>query len=78
MRKITAVSALAAATLMGAVSFASAQGLPTVEDTYEEIEAMFGVVPSHMKTYPQSAVAGAWAMTFSRTTATLSSRRSSR
>lgn len=63
MKKFIAISAFAAATLMGAVSFASALGLPSVEDTYTEIEAMFGVVPSHMKTYPPSAVAGAWAMT---------------
>jgi AhpD family alkylhydroperoxidase len=63
MRKALVISALAAATLMGAVSFATAQELPSVDDTYKEIESMFGVVPSHMKTYPRSAVAGAWAMT---------------
>ena len=63
MNKTFAIATLAAATLMGAVSFATAQDLPTVEDTYKEIEATFGGVPSHIKTYPKSAVAGAWAMT---------------
>jgi AhpD family alkylhydroperoxidase len=63
MRKNFVIAALAAATLMSAVSFASAQELPSVDETYTEIEATFGVVPSHVKTYPKSAVAGAWAMT---------------
>ena len=63
MRKILAITALAATTLVGAVSFTAAQDLPSVEDTYKEIETTFGVVPSHIKSYPKSAVAGAWAMT---------------
>ena len=32
-------------------------------DTYKDVEATLGVLPSHVKAYPQSAVAGAWAMT---------------
>lgn len=63
MNKTFAIATLAAATLMGAVSFTAAQDLPAVEDTYKEIEATFGVVPSHVKMYPKSAVAGAWSMT---------------
>ncbi|MFZ2103549.1 MAG: carboxymuconolactone decarboxylase family protein [Oricola sp.] len=63
MRKTFAITALAAATLMGAASFAAAQELPSVEETYKEIEATLGVVPSHVKMYPKSAVTGAWAMT---------------
>lgn len=63
MEMTFAIAALAAATMMGAISFASAQSLPSVENTYKEIEATFGVVPSHVKAYPKSAVAGAWAMT---------------
>lgn len=63
MRKTFAIAAITAATLLGAVSFAAAQEVPSVEDTYKDIEATFGVVPSHIKTYPKSAVAGAWAMT---------------
>ena len=63
MRKSAAILALAAATLMGTVIFAAAQERPSVEDTYKEIEATFGVVPGHFKTYPKTGVAGAWAMT---------------
>lgn len=63
MRKTIAIAALAAATLMSAASFVTAQELPSVEQTYKEIEATFGVVPSHVKTYPKSAVGRAWAMT---------------
>ncbi|MBU4530320.1 MAG: carboxymuconolactone decarboxylase family protein [Hoeflea sp.] len=63
MKKTFAIATLAAATLMGAVSFASAQDLPSVEDTYKDIEATFGVVPGHFKSYPPTGVAGAWAMT---------------
>ncbi|RJT40373.1 carboxymuconolactone decarboxylase family protein [Mesorhizobium waimense] len=62
MRKMSAIATVTAATLLGA-SFAAAQELPSVEDTYKDIEATFGVVPNHIKTYPKSAVAGAWAMT---------------
>ena len=62
MRKRFAIVALATA-MMSAVSFAQAQELPSAEETYKEIEATFGVVPSHIKAYPKSAVAGAWAMT---------------
>ena len=63
MKKTFAITALAAATLMSAISFATAQEQLSVGDTYKEIEATFGVVPSHVKAYPKSAVAGAWAMT---------------
>jgi AhpD family alkylhydroperoxidase len=63
MRKSLAVVALAATTTIFAASFAAAQQMPTVEQTYQDIEATLGVVPSHVKAYPKSAVAGAWAMT---------------
>ncbi len=63
MRNTFAIAAITAATLLSAGSFAAAQELPSVENTYKDIEATFGVVPSHIKTYPKSAVAGAWAMT---------------
>ena len=45
-----------------AASFAVAQDSPAAERTYREIEATLGGVPTHIKAYPQSAVAGAWAM----------------
>jgi AhpD family alkylhydroperoxidase len=62
MRKTFAVAAIAAATLMGAVSFGAAQELSPAEQTYKEIEAAIGLVPTHIKAYPKSAVAGAWTM----------------
>ncbi|PDQ22945.1 alkylhydroperoxidase [Mesorhizobium sanjuanii] len=63
MRMNFAIAALAAATLMGAVSFATAQEQPRRQQTFQDIEATFGVVPGHFKSYPPAAVAGAWAMT---------------
>lgn len=63
MKKNIAMAALAAATLMSALSFAAAQERPSVAETFRDIEATFGVVPGHFKSYPPSAVAGAWAMT---------------
>lgn len=59
MMKLVAVAVLAVAT----TSTAGAQQLPTPEQTYAEIEAAYGVVPGFMKAYPQTAIAGAWAMT---------------
>ena len=59
------ISILAVATtlaLSAAPSFA-AEPNPAADAAYKEIEAAFGVVPTHIKSYPQSAVAGAWAMT---------------
>ena len=45
-----------------AASFAVAQDSPAAERTYRAIEATLGGVPTHINAYPQSAVAGAWAM----------------
>lgn len=55
---------LSAALVMAALtaSIAAAQDLPSVEQTYKDIEATIGLVPSHLKAYPKPAVAGAWAM----------------
>lgn len=61
MRKTIVIAALATA-MMSAVSFAQAQELPTAEETYKEIEATLGTVPTHIKAYPKAAVSGAWAM----------------
>ena len=63
MNKTLIAAALAAATLLNIGTSAFAQEAPTVEQTYQDIEATLGVVPSHFKGYPTSAVAGAWAMT---------------
>jgi len=53
--------------LAAAVSLATSSGFaaePTsAERAYQDIEATLGIVPSHFKAYPPSAVAGAWEMT---------------
>jgi AhpD family alkylhydroperoxidase len=63
MRTTITIATLAAAAVMQAVTIAGAQDLPTVEQTYKDIEATLGGVPTHLKAYPKSAIAGAWAMT---------------
>ncbi|RCS21805.1 carboxymuconolactone decarboxylase family protein [Phyllobacterium salinisoli] len=63
MRKNVAIAALAAATLMSTVSFAATQEQRSRAEIFQDIEVTFGVVPGHFKSYPPSAVAGAWAMT---------------
>jgi AhpD family alkylhydroperoxidase len=57
---------IAAATAAAALTFASlafAQQAPTVEETYKDIEANYGVLPEFMKVYPKQGIAGAWALT---------------
>lgn len=52
-----------AATVTMSVSSGFAAETASAEAAYKDIEATIGVVPSHFKGYPQSAVAGAWEMT---------------
>ena len=59
--KTFAVVATSVVTLFAA-SFAVAQDSASAERTYREIEATLGSVPTHVRAYPESAVAGAWAM----------------
>nr|WIE92334.1 carboxymuconolactone decarboxylase family protein [Mesorhizobium sp. WSM4875] len=61
MKNILAGIGFAIATVLAA-PLAVAQEPPAAEQTYKEIEATLGIVPSHIKAYPKSAVAGAWAM----------------
>ena len=63
MLKTIALALVAAATFTLAALPATAQDAPTPEQTYADIEATLGIVPSHFKGYPRSAVAGAWLMT---------------
>lgn len=63
MKKTLIAAALAAATLLTLGASGFAQETTPVEQTYQDIEATLGVVPSHFKGYPTSAVAGAWEMT---------------
>lgn len=39
---------------------ATAEEARSVDETYKEIEATFGVVPGFLKGYPKSGVTGAW------------------
>ena len=57
------IAVLAAAATLALTSFAVAQDQPSVDETYKDVEATLGVVPTHIKRYPQSAVGGAWEMT---------------
>jgi AhpD family alkylhydroperoxidase len=57
-----AVSAFVAVSLLTAASTAFAEDVPSFEETYKEIEATFGSVPTHLKAYPKQAIGGAWAM----------------
>lgn len=57
------LAALAAAALLFSASAVMAQEAPNAADTYADIEATYGVVPGFMKAYPETAIAGAWAMT---------------
>lgn len=63
MQKKFTLAALAVTTTLVVTSFATAQEAPTAEEAYKDIEATLGGVPTHMKAYPQSAIAGAWYMT---------------
>jgi hypothetical protein len=59
MKKTFATATVAAATLAGGIALAAAEDSPSVKQAYREMEAIFGVVPTHMKDYPKSAIA--WA-----------------
>ena len=64
MLKTLSFAALTLAALaIAAPAPAVAQEAPNPETTYADIEATLGVVPSHIKSYPPQAVAGAWATT---------------
>lgn len=65
MKKTKLVAVIATAVTIFATPLAVAQeaNSPAVDTAYQEIEAAFGSVPSHIKGYPKSAIAGAWEMT---------------
>ena len=63
MKTTIVIASLAVAALLGFGTSGFAQEASPVEQTYQDIEATLGVVPSHFKGYPTSAVAGAWEMT---------------
>ena len=59
----TTKAMVAASTLAFGLSFAGAQEAPSLENTYKDIEAVYGVVPEYMKVYPKQGIAAAWALT---------------
>lgn len=63
MTMTTRLAAVAAAAYLATTAFSAAADLPTVEETYKDIEASYGVLPGFMKAYPKNGIAGAWAMT---------------
>lgn len=62
MRHLAAIS-LAVAVALGTVLGAEAQETASVQETYKDIEATYGVLPTYMKIYPKQGIAGAWALT---------------
>lgn len=62
MIKTRLLLTLAAAITIGTGSGFAAEPTPA-ERAYTDIQATLGIVPSHFKAYPKSAVAGAWEMT---------------
>lgn len=64
MKTTTTLLAIASVAFIGLSGLVQAQDSGAAASaTYQDIEATLGVVPSHFKAYPQTAVAGAWAMT---------------
>jgi AhpD family alkylhydroperoxidase len=61
MRTITIIATVAAS--LAASSQGYAQQAPSLEETFKEIEAAYGVVPTFIKAYPKIGVAQAWALT---------------
>lgn len=45
----TAAAPAAVSTLVFGIATAAAQGKPTLEETYKDIESVYGVTPEYMK-----------------------------
>jgi AhpD family alkylhydroperoxidase len=56
---ISLVAGIALATLPHAI--AGDTGMPATDQTYKEIQQMFGTVPSFAEKFPKAGLAGAWA-----------------
>jgi AhpD family alkylhydroperoxidase len=63
MFKTISFLALATTLALSAAPTFAAEPNPAADAAYKDIEAAFGLVPSHLKAYPPSAIAGAWDMT---------------
>jgi AhpD family alkylhydroperoxidase len=64
MKLVNILAPVAVITILASgLPAAQAQQAPTLEQTYKDIEATYGVLPEYMKVYPKQGIAGAWAMT---------------
>ncbi|MGE0501267.1 MAG: carboxymuconolactone decarboxylase family protein [Rhizobiaceae bacterium] len=64
MNLVNIAAALAAVTVLAlGAPGAVAQDKPSLEETYKDIEAIYGVTPEYMKVYPKQGIAAAWALT---------------
>lgn len=61
--KSTVTSLIAVSTLAFGIATVAAQDTPAIEETFADIEAVYGVVPEYMKVYPRQGIAAAWALT---------------
>ena len=62
MKTLLTLAVLGAATIVAAMPLANAEESTNAGQAYRDIAATLGTVPSHMKAYPPSGIAGAWAM----------------
>lgn len=59
----TMAALIAVSTIAFGVNSTAAQDKPTLEETYKDIESVYGVTPEFMKVYPKQGIAAAWALT---------------
>jgi AhpD family alkylhydroperoxidase len=60
-KSITAMTMVT--TIVLGVASVHAQEKPSRDETFKDIEAIYGVVPEYMKVYPEQGLAAAWALT---------------
>lgn len=63
MKFVQIATALTAVSFVFGSSIATAQDGPSLEETYQDIEAVYGVTPEYMQVYPKQGIAAAWALT---------------
>lgn len=64
MQRLKIIAALTAlSTIALGITSTAAQDKPTPEETYKDIESVYGVTPEFMKVYPKQGIAAAWALT---------------
>ena len=61
VKSFTALTVVA--TFVLGVASIQAQEKPSREETFQDIEAIYGVVPEYMKVYPKQGLTAAWELT---------------